>query len=274
MFKEDISSLMPIINRDIDKINVKFYGNEKHIEKVISILISFSHYQVIFSHKDILCTAINTIARDIVERGNALYEIILDEQNDSLLVNNFSIHDVWSVPFYYLHINEEIRTNKFTLKKLSILNKKKVWNICIPQELGGYKEYRRTLKNLRKLNDIKDFSRFSDEIILNDNYDNEMYLSNKNIYRFFLTQKWGWCGRFGDNDKKTEYYNLFNSLKLKLAKTHFLNHIIKELNILFLGLGYDVEINILGLETPYDISCTMEAFKGGNISFGEIFDYF
>ena len=83
---------------------------------------------------------------------------------------------------------------------------------------------------------------------------------------FRVSRNWGWAGRDWSLDHVTEYYQFHRHLTFKWAQSVLRQHVIKELNSLFLRLGISARIVIGGLSSSSDI-LRVDEMKEGSLDF-------
>lgn len=138
----------------------------------------------------------------------------------------------------------------------------------MPLELGGTSGFRRVLEGLAEWPSLgpgfytKDIEqgRFPKEFVFGD------YRRAYQVAIFRVTRNWGWAGRDWSLDHVTEYYQFHRHLTFKWAQSVLRQHVIKELNSLFLRLGISARIVIGGLSSSSDI-LRVDEMKEGSLDF-------
>jgi hypothetical protein len=161
-------------------------------------------------------------------------------------------------------------------KSVVILPKEKIWLVTMPNAVGGYRGYRRLLKNLARFNWTAppfwqaDLGRGLLE--KKTAFDFVEYRRKMDIYQARITRKWGWNGRDTTSEKWTEFGLFYRIITFKWAQARLREHIVVELNSLFRRLKIEAQIQIVGLSTSDEILQTRAAMSEGSISYAKAFD--
>jgi len=273
MFTRDIPlAIMPIGGRTEKQENftVEFIGEESDCEKAKSIIGELGEFDK-YDFTATVCDAVDYIARHLSWEGQAFYEIIKD--NEQIYIHGFTSKNLLKIIIWYLQI---IPPGDWDLwkRKFVFINKKRIWNVKIPRELGGTSGYKRILKRLRKYNHLgPSFYRQDLERGLGTkNYDFPKYVRNCEIYFNRITQKWGWNRRDWSQERCTEYYSFYKMLSFKYAQAILREHIIKEINKFLDRLSVKCKLVVGGLPTAKEILQTRSDMQKGTISFSEASD--
>ena len=144
----------------------------------------------------------------------------------------------------------------------------------MPKALGGYREYCRMLRNLARFPDVAP-SFFMDQLSRQEwpaNFDPQLHEREKAFFVAKATTRWGWNQRDSNLENWNEFYDSYRTLTLKWAQACLREHIIKELNQLFLRLQIDAEIVVKGLPTAWEILRIRQQMCEGKISFIKAFE--
>lgn len=271
MFTEDIHlAIMPIggrIEKQVD-FTVKFQGEEPDCEKAKAIIGELGEFDR-YDTAAMVCDAVDNIARHLAWKGQAVYEIIKD--NDQIYIHGFTPKNLIKIILWYLQI---IPPGDWDLwkRKYTFINKKRIWEVKMPRELGGISEYKRILRKLRKYDHLgpsfyrKDLER--GEAL--KNYDFLKYARNSEIYFNRITHKWGWNRRDSSQEKCTEFYSFYKMLSFKWAQAVLREHIINEINQLLFRLSIKCKVVVSGLPTSEEILQVRSDMQKGLISFSEV----
>jgi hypothetical protein len=273
MFTEDIHlAIMPIGGRTQKQENfsVEFQGEEPDCERakeIVGELGEFDRYDT----TGMVCDAVENIARHLAWEGQAVYEIINDKEQ--IYIHGFTSKNLFRLLFWYLQIippgDWDLWKRKFTL-----LNKKKIWRVEVPSELGGMRGFKKVLKKLRKYRHLgPDFYRQDLERgLTTKNYDFMKYVRNSEIYFNRVTHIWGWNRRDWSQERCTEFYSFYKMLSFRYAQALLRENIIKEINRLLERLSVKCKIVVTGLPTPKEILQIRNDMQKGDIPFTEVFD--
>ena len=276
MFTEDIwLKIMPIGGRTKNQENfAKLQGDKIDCEKAEEIIGELGQGK--FDKHDIsamVCDAVDNITRHLAweGEGQVVYEIIND--NEQIYINSFTSKNLIKVFLWYLQIippgDWDLWKRKFTL-----VGKKKIWKVNIPNKLGGVKGFKKVLKRLRKYNQFRPmfYSRDLEREIITKNYDRSKYVRNNEIYCNRITHVWGWNRRDRSQKKCTEFYTFYKMLSFKYAQALLREHIIKEINQLLNRLSIKCELIVTGLPTPKEILQIRSDMQKGDLSFTAALD--
>lgn len=215
--------------------------------------------------------AIENIARHLAWEGQAVFEIIKEEEY--IYINGFTTKNLFKLFNWYLQIvppgDWELWKRKFTF-----VTKEKIWKVEIPHELGGMRGYKNVLRKLRKHNHLgPDFYRQDlDRGIIVTDFDFSKYRRNGEIYYNRATHAWGWNRRDWSQDKCTEFYSFYKMLSFRYAQAILREHITEEINRLLSRLSIKCELIVTGLPTSNEILKIREDMQKGELSFSEVSD--
>ena len=274
MFTEDVHlAVMPIGGRTERNKNfaVALEGSPDVCERARALLGELSK----FDRHDlarVVCDAVSEIARHLAWEGCAVYEIISDESNITH-VRGFTSRRLVRFSRWYLQI---IPRGDWELweRKLVVISASKIWHLEMPTVLGGHKDYKTALEKLRKFENLgppfwrKDLDRGEQS----KNFDFQRYADNSEIYYRQATKVWGWNRRDWSQDRSTEFYSFYKMVNFRWAQAVLREHIISEINILFLRLGMDCILKVSGLPTSDEIVKVREELLSGSISFSQAAD--
>lgn len=272
MFTEDICNrIIPVsLRRDEDNCNVILEYNEKDLNLIESILNNFSQYGNKYRIDELVKGAIEGICRNITWYGESIYEIY-KESEDKIKIISLIPTSFIDLKFFYIQRPPKNKGEKLLPK---LINSKLLWKISLPKELERNYSFKTILSS------IDQFDSHMPKTMKDDLYQgNSLSSYNLNKYeekRFLfindLTRDWGWDQRkWTSNDDTTEFFLNYKRFKFKAALTIFRNHIISELNNLFLRIGIKAKIKIEGLLTFEDYENYIEQYLNGNLSHKEAY---
>ena len=144
----------------------------------------------------------------------------------------------------------------------------------MPKKLGGYRGHRAMLKKLLRFPDIVP-SFLLHKVNPHEwptNFNTEHFAQETKLFIARATERWGWNQRDYNSENWNEFYGMYRSVTLKWAQACMREHIIKELNQLFLRLQIDAEIAVKGLPTAWEILRIRKQMCEGKISFIKAFE--
>ncbi|MEJ1368571.1 MAG: hypothetical protein RPU35_10225 [Candidatus Sedimenticola sp. (ex Thyasira tokunagai)] len=277
MFTQDIqTSVMPIggkSNRN-PNFNVDLQGVPTHTESATVVLESLSQYSR-HNLEELLSEAVSNIAQRLTwGKGITFHEIINDREGEGLYyLEDFTSKRLFHFCGKYIQVIPK-RDRKLWGKTIVVVPDADVWKLSIPNELGGYQGFRSTLNKLSRFQSLgPTFWRDDLENQRNtDSFDLQRYVKETSIYNLKSTTDWGWDQRSQNHDEWTEFYHIYRILRFKWAQAKIREHIVKELNILFIRLGIEATIVVNGLPTSNEISTTRQRMLEGYISFSDAYD--
>ena len=204
--------------------------------------------------------------------GCAVYEILRDD-HDLQHIWGFTSKRLWRFSGYYLQIIPRGDWEHWK-KKYVIVPADRIWYLGIPSVLGGRGKYKNILRRLEK------FDHFGPEFWRQDlkqgvqskNFDFQRYVRNTDIYYRKVTKTWGWNCRDWSRERTTDFYSFYKMVNFSWAQAILREHVINELNQLFVRLEIECEIKVSGLPTASDIMEVRTELLAGSISFGNVSD--
>lgn len=273
MFTEDVHlAIMPIGGRTErqEDFAVELKGEEPDCEKAKEIIGELGEYDR-HDTEAMVCDAIDNIARHLAWEGQAVYEIITD--NEQIYIHGFTSKYLFKIFIWFLQI---IPPGDWGLwkRKYTLVSRERIWKVNIPRELGGTSGYKRVIKRLGKYSHLgPEFYRQDlEQGITTKYYDFLKYVRNSEIYFNRVTQKWGWNRRDWSQDKCTEYYSFYKMLSFRYAQAILREHIIQEINRLLDRLSIKCKLNVVGLPTAKEILQIRNDMQKGDIPFTEVSD--
>jgi hypothetical protein len=86
-----------------------------------------------------------------------------------------------------------------------------------------------------------------------------------------LTCRWGWDGRGLARDFETEFFHFYRGLRFRRARAVLRQHIVNEINRLFIRLDIRAELSLEGYPTPHDIDRLIALATSGEVSYVEAY---
>ena len=277
MFMEDTRlGIMPIGDESEHAPNfaVEIHGRNSDEPRVLAILESLtrSYQHNWYSQrpvKKLLSDAVETIALELVWEGRSVRKIFCDKKNNGVYrLHQFAYQWLFRVFGRYVRILP--RTHRHPDDRIyDVITEKGIWDIVMPKKLGGYQGHRAMLKKLIRFRDIVP-SFLIHEINPNEwpkYFNTKHYVRETKLFVARTTERWGWNQRDYNSENWNEFYGMYRSITLKWAQACMREHIIKELNQLFLRLQIDAEIVVKGLPTAWEILRIRKQMCEGKISF-------
>lgn len=273
MFTEDIHlAIMPIGGRTEKQENftVEFQGEEPDCERAKEIVGELGEFDKHDTAR-MFCDAVDNIARHLAWEGQAVYEIIKDQEQ--IYIHGITSKNLFRLLFWCLQI---IPPGDWGLwkRKITVVNKKKIWQVRMPRSLGGSSHYKKILKRLTKYNHLGPdfFKKDLERGISTKSYDFMKYVRSSEIYFNRVTYKWGWNRRDWSQKKCTEFYSFYKMLSFRYAQAVLREHIINEINQLLNRLSVKCKLVVNGLPTAKEILQIRNSMQKGDISFTEVSD--
>jgi len=271
MFIQDIPlGIMPI--RSSQSYCAKLVGETEENEKALAVLQAFQQYER-DNLNEIVASAIHDIAQDMAWYGHSAFEILALKEDAQVRLQPFTPKYLFRVGLVYLQVIPRADRD-FWGRSISILSARDVWLISMPPELGGSSEYRRILKMLHRGDRIA--PRFwkldLERGIVTGAFDFSEYRRETEICEARATRNWGWARRDFSGRNWTEFA-LFNRLMtFRWAQATLREHIVSELNALFVRLSIKTKIQVFGLPSSSDVLRLRDEMTKGRISYAKASD--
>lgn len=274
MFVQDLHvAVMPLGGRFSQGRNfsVEMHGGSDPAPQAIAILQSLTRGDSYGSPdlKELLSDSVNQISLYLASGGRSVYEIIRDkENNEAWQLYSFTEKRLFKVLRKYIQVIPKA-DQRLWKKARVVIPEEDIWDISMPKVLGGYRGYRTILKKLSKFSQLVP-SFLMDEISEQkwpSYFNTESYRREMDLFIAKTTASFGWHMRSSGLKIWTEFYAMYRFITLDWAKACLREHIIKELNQLFLQLRIDAEIIVTGLPTAQEILKTRQQMCNGEISF-------
>lgn len=271
MFTEDLSlAIMPIGGRSINNQNFEAHiqGDLKSIYSVREMLKSISSRRHYHRDQDLICSAVTEIVKHMALDGFENYEILTD--GDLYKLHPFTKKHTY---FFFGLIFQAIpKADRETFKRsYSIGLNRHIWNISMPEQLGGKSGYCKLLKKISKFSDTgPEF--FTRSLMRGEglkNYDAKSYDKSKKAYFWSITNELGWSYRESTLEYSTDFYLCHRNMRFNLTQAIIREHIIDEFNKLFSRLNVNASIEIKGLPSSSKIRKIIHRVEKGEVSLSE-----
>jgi hypothetical protein len=293
MFTQDVPlAVMPYRSSGKDGYDSKIVGAESEVRRALELLNSVERYN---SHnaKEAVANAIREIAQALAWYGLAPYEIWTaiegeeegveededdideDESKSSIGLSWFTPKRLFRFSYFCIQLVPRADQEKWG-RSLVILPKRILWLISMPNELGGYRGYRRILSRLARFNWTAPPFR-QEELgrglgFPKTNFNFSEYRREIDVYQGRVTRKWGWTGRDTSSEKRTEFALFYRIVTFRWAQALLREHILKELNVLLRRLNIEAEIQVVGLPSASEILQVRSAMIEGNVSYTKAYE--
>lgn len=280
MFVEDLSSiLMPlkISRHERQDVKVVFSGDAPEIERALEVISDFCEHDS-SDQLDLICDAVNSIARDVAWTGTAFYEIKRNLKNEKkyFFVKGF-VGPSFVFPFLsYVQFVPQADRQFFNNQKFLTCPWKDVFTITIPRELGGPATYKKLLSQLEKSSQhMPLFYKEDLEKSFNDKYyDANKYLGDRKKLAACLAKDWGWNVRDYSNKDDNEYFHVYRYVRFQWARSVFREHLLKTVNELLTKLSIKTSFHVEGLMNSNEILKIQSEMEAGRSDFINIVKYF
>ena len=277
MFLEDARlGIMPIGGESdhVPNFSVEIHSRNSDEPRVIAILESLTrrYQQNWYSQpplEKLLSDAVEAIVLELVWEGRSVHKIFWDKRDNGV----YRLHEFayqWLFRAFGRYIRILPQTHRHLHDKIyDIIKAKDTWDIVMPKKLGGYQGHRAMLKKLLRFPDIvPSFLKYTVSVHeWPTNFNTEHFAQETKLFIARATERWGWNQRDYNSENWNEFYGMYRSVTLKWAQACLREHIIKELNQLFLRLQIDAEIVVKGLPTAWEILRIRKQMCEGKISF-------
>jgi len=265
MFVEDIyTSITPVQIKQNKNIKADIVGSQEDKVKAIKILESICSREY---YDNVVLESIAEIARIMAWEGCAVFEIIKENEIE---LHGFTSRKLIKTPFFYVQVlpSEERKEYK---KRYVFMPENKIWYLEMPKPLGPKNKYLQTLIKLKRYDHLSpSFVQRNLALGKIDEYYNYTDYNNEhNKYLRRATVYWGWNRRDYTQKNNTEYYFFYKTLTFRWAQALLREHIINEINKLFVKLDMKCTINIGGIPNTKNILDIREEMSKGKISFLE-----
>jgi len=270
MFIEDVSlGVMPIGGRTEKHkgFAVILEGEKDKCERARHLIREIGTYDR-HDLTEMVCDAVNEIARHLAWEGCAVYEIIVAD--DATRLHSFTSKRLVRLPGWFLQV---IPRGDWELwkKKWVIIPASKVWYFEVPSVLGGRNGYKRTLRKLKRFDHLAPafWRQDLEHGEQSKSFDFQQYVKNSETYFRRVTKTWGWNRRDWSQQWSVEFFNFYKLIAFRWAQAILGEHIIAEINELFYRLGIACELRISGLPMSSEILQVRRELQKGAISFAK-----
>ena len=272
--------IMPIGGESdhVPNFAVKIQGKHSDEPRVLAILESLTrrYQQKWYSRpplEKLLSDAVEAIALELVWEGRSVRKIFWDKRNNGVYrLHKFAYQWLFRVFGRYIRILPQTHRHLHD-KPHDSITETNIWDIVMPEKLGGYQGHRAMLKKLVRFPDI--VPSFLVHTVSQHEWPTDFsakhYARESKLFVARTTAEWGWNQRDYSSENWSEFYSMYRSVTLKWAQACMREHIFSELNQLFRRLDIEAEILVRGLPTAWEILRIRKQMCEGKISFIEAF---
>ena len=196
----------------------------------------------------LLGNVVEAIALELIWEGRSVRKIFWDKRNNGVYrLHRFAYQWLFRVFGRYIRIPPQTHRHLHE-KPYDGITETDIWDIVMPEKLGGYRGHRVMLKKLVRFPDLVPSFLFHK---VNPSewpkyFNTKHYAQETKIFVARTTERWGWNQRDYNSENWNEFYGMYRSITLKWAQAYLREYIIKELNQLFQRLQIDAEIVVRG----------------------------
>ncbi|MCM3575603.1 hypothetical protein M3172_20635 [Mesobacillus subterraneus] len=273
MFTEDmLSHILPIGGKSSKHPDFKIdlEGNQEDIDRFIML----SNIETRYSMNRVtegVCNFVESIASMLSYQGRAYYRI--EGEDKKYKIRPYTSERLLRIypTHYYLRLNA---INSPRDNWINLIHQTTIWKIEIPSILGGPSNFKKTLLRLQRY-DLISNQVWLEQLSSNKNrlnFNLSEYSKNHDIYLQRNTRKWGWDKRDTSANNKTEFFLVYQQVEMALAKAFLREHILKEINQLFIRLNWDCKVIISGIPSSSELIELKEELRKGSLSFEDVID--
>lgn len=266
-FREDVANgVTPyFMYRDRPKLTAEIDGDAAQATLILKDLGNDSAYDA----TEQLCDAISEVASVVSWSGRGVFEICQDETGATRLV---TIPDkgLWVFPFYCVQAIPK-RDRERLKRHFNIVRTSKLWIVNMPRSLGGHWGFRAILRQLRSASNMGPmfFRRDIATYLGGSVYSFKDYTHALNVYQEVVTRVWNWDRRDASGEEATDMYYMFKKFAFRAAQCTLRDHILDEINRLFVILKVPAEARLKDAPTSADFLAARERFMTGDMQLKE-----
>lgn len=273
MFREDVAlAIMPIggNSRRHPNFSTQLAGVDS--DKALALLKSVAGGKARGDLNRIVSNAIEQVVKNLVWGGQVIYEIFT--RDETLNVIYVSPRRAFYLPWVTVQFVPRADREQCN-RKYSIIRNSSVWRVSIPACLGGRRGYEKMIKSLRAVNPgaMPEFVHVDMSLgVKNQGFNMQEYDLLQKLAINKATKLWSWHQRESSEERQTEYYTVHKRAKFRFAQAILREHVICEVNKLFVMTGLSCELSISGIPTSNDILLVLKQLQNGQINLGEVYD--
>lgn len=155
MFVEDVKlGIMPLkAIRGSETFSVEMSGRDDHVESATSMLRSLARHEC-YRLEDLVSETVRSIALRLSWRGSAVHEIIsVNEPIQGYVLHAFTTERLVRCFGLYIQLIPKSDRNLWK-RRYVVLRDRDVWEVRVPDSLGGAYGYHAILKQLARFDDL------------------------------------------------------------------------------------------------------------------------
>lgn len=252
MFYEDIHNSILPLSQDYSKrenYSVQLDPPNNNLEEMLKSIFNSDNFGLSQNVTDSIGNFISETARLLAYRGKIYYEInpAIQIEKSCEDVNKFKLFRLLQIPGNIYKFNKiyiQFIPKKFRSENILpfyIIPSKSIWELSIPNNLGGPKKHRRIMKSLNFAGlTIPEFvSKGMDKNIKNKDFIHNFGLPEFNFGEFNQIQKlaiasetsiWGWPIRNLLMDETLEFYQIYRQIRFSQALSILREYILVKIN--------------------------------------------
>ena len=252
--------LLPYCGNSVSypNFNVEISGDD--LDKAKFILNSLTNDRET-EVKRLVCDVVNTLGNQLSYSGIIRHDIV---ESEYYYLSHIPEQSLYDLKYFFVQVvpkqQREINNDSFIFKEA-----KYVWTLAFPEKVCHWKNYRKILKGLAENTNMTppyvDPAGLAQSSI---DFNFEIYNRETTKYIYKILNGIGGNQRELRPELVTEFYLVHRMLRLNLSKNLIREHIIDELNSLFIRLNLDAKIIISALPTS---KCVKELIS--DIEFGK-----
>jgi len=254
-------------NRDFA---VNFDAEESERERAVALLRSVATGDR-GRDEEVVTESIRGIAAYMLQNGLALFEILSNtEEPPRYGLASFPSQKVFRIPGRYVqfiprHARAELGASHV------VVPVEKVWRVAMPPQLGGARAWRRLQRDLKNHTDLP--QSYGDQVTSGTLPPAFDFSETVRMTRYFLlrcTRAWGWLGRDNSVNGQTEFFVVYRTLTFEWAAAILRDHILTQLNALFVRLGIRAAMALQGVLAPDEILSMRSRMAIGELDFSDV----
>ncbi|WP_063703601.1 hypothetical protein [Pseudoalteromonas gelatinilytica] len=258
--------VLPVGGRAIGGKNfdIELIGNDASIVK--EMLQSIERVSR-SSFCELVCDIVNNIAQNLTYFGSVRYEIVKQNTGFSLHYipqKSFYVIGMWGLQFVPKKQREHVQ------KRFIFRLKKHIWDLTFPDTICSKGSYIKVLGKLAKYTELMPRNIQHDKIFDTDlGFDGTSFNKQTKKYTYKALKDIGGAQRETNLTYVNEYYLINRMIRMNLSKALLREHIINELNFLFIKLNIDSKLAVTGLPSSKDIRSILRELDAGEIGLDE-----
>jgi hypothetical protein len=271
MFTQDVPlGVMPISVRRSSPYEAALVGDDLEREKALALLRSVPDYDSA-DLNELVATAVHDIAQSLAWHGRSFFEIVPSSEESQSELQEVVARPLFRLRWFYVQIVPKADRKYWGDTVIRVAPARSIWQISMPTALDGYNGYRRLQRRLRRADRLAPafWQRDLEQGIVTRGFDFSEYRRQGEILEARVTRKWGWPRRDYSGQNWTEFALFYRVVTFHWAQAKLREHIIVELNKLFVRLSIRAELRVSGLPSASEILDFRNKMVEGTITFAK-----